>query len=249
MKKILLAAALALVAFPAIAADVPTKAAGAPRLATFDSRGFYFGIGTEGATSNAEITTTAGETGAITTAGAGVGPVVGYFNGNARSFKAIEASVYWQNLGGSQLATQASARSNFSGNVDFMLGGTDAFTNLLALLPNLGLDGVFSNTAPVTGPNSMPFLSIGLNVQRSQFDILGVATNEDYTIRPSIGLGVFTRVIAPDGRDTGYATRTTAKYLPAGRGISIGSGTGLGDGNANMGRAFIVEFAVLRGSN
>lgn len=232
----------------ALAADM-RPAFKAPSAFPFDSQGVFYGLSTQTATSKTEITTPSGvSTGEIAAVGAGIGPSIGYWSGNAANFKAVQCSVYYQNLGGSQIATGADVNTDkISGGCTLMLGGTATLTNLAALLPaNLGLQGVFPGTGPVGGVSSIPYGGIGIDISKPRFQVLGVTADNNYVPRIAFEMGFFTRVLDAAGKDTGFATKTWAKYLPPAKGTSIGGGTLLGDGNATDGRVFMIGLDVLK---
>lgn len=240
MKTLLIATAALLgsIGF-AHAADMPVKAVSYGF--GFGTQGWYVGIGTLAATTNSEISIPAvGTTGQITTAGAGVGPVFGYQKGDASSFKAIEAAVYWQNLGGTQLNTGASVNARFSSSARIKFGGTAVIATLGQLLPNLGLGGVFP-PASTLGQNSLPYFSIGADVNQVQASVIGIE-NKGWQVTPTFGMGFISQVMDPvTGKPTGFATDTSIEYTPAGKGMNIGT-----NGNANLGRKFIAKFSVLK---
>lgn len=240
MKRLLAILAVLALAGPAYAADIAVKA---PAIAAFPfgSQGWYVGIGTLAATTNAELTMpSVGTTGTITTAGAGVGPVFGYHKGTAESFWEVEGSIYWQNLGGTQAVSTATVNDRFSGGGRVKLGGTSIFATLGNLLPNLGLTGVFP-PAPVSGQGNMPYFSVGFDVNQVQASVIGVET-KGTQITPTFGTGFMSIIMDPvTGKPSGYVTDTSIEYTPAGKGVTLG-----GDGTANLGRKVMAKFAILR---
>lgn len=157
MKTLLLAAAALLAVTSANAADLslmPVKAK--PRvLTTYVGSGFYFGIGTFGEVDRANITGPAGQGLSADIAGAALSGVVGYMWGDGLTWKAVDASVDWFNIGGSNGVTgnivPASVNTQIGFTQRFLLGGPLA--SVLNLLPNIGT--VFPTlptpTVPVVG--------------------------------------------------------------------------------------------------
>lgn len=234
--------------WPAVAADMAVKAI--DQAFPYGTSGWYWGVGTLAATTNAEVTLPAnGATGNITTAGAGIGPVVGYHSGSAHSFKAIEGAVYWQNLGGSQGFDQkgavgADTRADFSASGRVKIGGVGIMSTLGSLLPGLGLGGVAPLVpAPVTGQPNMPYFAIGFDVNKVSASIIGVET-KGWQVTPTIGMGFISQIMDPiTGRPTGYVTDVSAEYTPAGRGFVVGGDDKV---DANLGRKFLVRASILR---
>lgn len=232
--------------WPASAADMAVKAI--DRAFPYASSGWYWGIGTLAATTNAEVSLPAAGTGSITTAGMGIGPVFGYHSGSAQSFKAIEAAVYWQNLGGSTGFTEkgavgADTKAEFSASGRLKVGGVGIMQTLGSLLPNLGLGSGVLVPSPVSGQPNMPYFAIGFDVNHVQAAILGVEA-KGWQVTPTIGMGFISQIMDPvTGKPTGYVTDVSAEYTPAGRGFVVGGDSTV---DANLGRKFIVRASILR---
>lgn len=238
MRKLSLVLLATVIAGPALSADL--RVAKAPVQDFFSTSGWYLGIGSLAATTKAEVSLPAtGDTGTITTVGAGIGPLVGYHAGSAQSFKAIEAAIYWQNLGGAQPADGKNVDARFSASARVKFGGVGVMSNLASFLPNLGLVGVFP-PSPVAGHGNLPYLSIGVDANQVQASVIG-ADAKGWQITPAFGMGFMTQVMDAQGKPTGYATDTSIEYTPAGKGLTIG-----GNGEANLGRKIMARFSVVR---
>lgn len=235
---VILAAVIAAIAVPAMAADMPAKA---PR-GYFEVAGWYGGLGTVAVTTNASVDAPdGGAGGTITTIGAGVGPVIGYHKGPATNFWEAECSAYVMNLGGAKVATGESIRSHYSGGCRAIYGGTQAMSALGSLLGRI--DGGVFPPSPVLGPGTLPFVSVGFHVSQIQSlaPFAGEATG--HQIVPTFGTG-FVSVLTDSvtGQPTGWVTKTSVEYAPPGRGITFGGDTS----GANLGRQIFIKFEVVR---
>lgn len=242
MRSFYIATVLAFSLVPATseAADIRLVTKAQPAL--FDVGGWYVGIGVLGETSKATGTIPAlGTTGDITTAGAAIGGLAGYYKGTAEKFWAVEGFAYYKNLGGVQsvTGTDVSDRVSFGGRVK--LGGTQTYANLLALLGNVG-GGVLLPTGPVAGQPTMPYAYIGVDVSKPDITVLGVASSSNYVPKFEVGMGMITKTTNPTtGAPTGCAMDNSVGYSPAPRSQDLGNGLG----SVNEGRSFKVRAAVV----
>lgn len=232
-------AAFALVPFASHAADVgvPTKAP--PSF--FGKAGWFVGLDSAVISTDASVSSpTLGASGNITTAGGAIGPVAGYHSGTEQNFWEGECYAHWRNLGGNQVGTGSAVSSQYDGGCKIKVGGTSIFATLGQLLPNLGLQGVFTN-APVVGQGSMGYFSGGFDVRPVQASIVGV-TSSGVQVAPTIGTGFISKVMDPTtGKETGWVTDTSLDYSSAGQGKTFG-----GNGDATLGRVISAHFAIKR---
>lgn len=251
MRKLTLLLTAAAFALPgaAGAADIMPLKARDPSF--FANAGWYWGIGTVATTTNAEVNAVALGSGSVTTVGAGIGPVFGYHSGNAQSFRAIEGALYWQNLGGSNLASTpkgavggADINSEFSAAARVKIGGVGIMSTLGSILPtNLFGGGLAPLAAPVTGQPNMPYFSVGIDASAVKASIIG-SEAKGWQVVPTFGMGYMSQIMDPTtNRPTGYVTDVSVEYTPAGRGFVIG-----GDPNvdANLGRKIMAKMSVVR---
>lgn len=252
MKRILIGAALCLSGLgSAQAADLAVKAI--DRGFPYASEGWYVGIGTLAVTTNAEVSSPAlGNVGTVTTAGAGIGPVIGYHSGSPQSFRAIEGALYWQNLGGSSGfngpppagSPNGDIKSEFAASGRVKIGGVGIMSTLGSILPsNLFGGGSVPLVTPVTGQPNMPYFSVGFDVNSVKAAIIG-SEAKGWQVTPTFGMGFMSQIMNPaTGRPTGYVTDISVEYTPAGRGFVVG---GDDTTQANLGRKFLARASVLR---
>lgn len=249
--KVLALAAAAVLALPGAASAADIAVLKAPRAADFYANsGWYYGIGTVATTTNAEVDSAALGSGSVTTVGAGIGPVFGYHSGNATSFRAAELALYWQNLGGSNLASApkgvvggVDVNSNFSAAGRVKIGGVGIMSTLGSILPTNLFGGGAPLVTPSTGQHNMPYFSVGFDASAVKASIIG-SEAKGWQVVPTFGMGYMSQIMDPTtNRPTGYVTDVSVEYTPAGRGFVVG-----GDPNvdANLGRKVMAKVSVIK---
>lgn len=228
--------------WPASAADLPAMITKGPS-GYFDVAGWYGGLATIAATTNANVDVPqVGATGTITTVGAGAGGVFGYHKGPAANFWEAECSAYVMNLGGDKVTTGESIKTKYSGGCRAIYGGTQAMSALGGLLGRV--DGGVFPPSPVLGQGTLPFVSVGFHVSKVQAfsGVIGDANGNQ--IVPTFGTGFISILMDPvSGQPTGWVTKTSVEYAPPGKGVTFGGGDVAA---ANLGRQFFAKFEVVR---
>jgi hypothetical protein len=196
MKKALLACTL--LASPAFAADLPTKAPYFQPNLSLATGGFYFGAWTTGGMGSVNVTTNipGANPNSITAVEAGVGGLVGYLWNMptcATCFLAAEGWLGWANING---ATQG---FSFSGPLmakERVLYGADTAT-IAAAFPQLFPIGV-PPFPPSLGniTNIKPYLYVAVDEDDVSLNVPGIAQNKIWSISPEFGLGAKGQVSA-----------------------------------------------------
>jgi hypothetical protein len=267
MKRLFLAAALAasaLVASPALAADLPVKAPPLSPIAyPYDGgSGFYFGINTMAGVAQANVNGVAGSgvlatslvNGNLTAAGGAVGGTVGWIKGTPTSWFAIEASLDYQNITAGNAGAPVSVASRWSSEQVVKFGGT---FNPLSYLPDLGVTG-FSFPA-----FQLPIAPAGISVALSphpyvmagvkEFGITGTfggIGGTTWGVAPLVGAGTISQILDKQGKPTGAALDLFAEVVFAGRGITVDNIGGVGGapmfgGSANLGNQYFAGAKIL----
>jgi hypothetical protein len=188
MKKLLLAAAAALISTAALAADLPVKAPAYVALGYPTKCGAYYGIGT------------GGNAGAVTGGVVGaqivqddLDALLGYtcpFAGNA--FWAVEVQAGFSNLNGQSNGLALSGPGLF---IERAMVGSPIQNYLAGMLPNLNLPALPSLPAtpgatPSTSPASYAFAGL---VEQDFGAQVGASTGHDWLLSPILGVGLLTR--------------------------------------------------------
>lgn len=236
---VIAAAAFALVPLSARSADLKplTLKARTPVLLSYTGCGSYFGLGTFAEVDRANITGTAGPAVNADVAGGSLSIVGGYMCGDATgsSWKAIEVSANWQNIGGSNVAGTA-IPANMNTQIGFtervLIGGPLA--SVLNLLPDLST--LFPVLPAATfSTTTHPYLFAALHeddVSASYF----ASSAKVWRVRAGVGTGIKQQLGAVS-QTPGASTVTMdiwSEYLFAGQGLTLGN-TGGVSGSANQG--------------
>ena len=195
MKKLI--AALVLLATPAFAADMPTKAPPFKAASIFDGysgAGPYVGIYTQGGGGSVNGAVPGVGSASLTTTSASVGLLAGYaWSGPSNNyFFAVEGMFGWQNFNGNQAGLSLSGPASFEQR--FKLGAP--LPTIMALLPNLN----FGTVAPlpalpagVTATNVHPYLMAGIHEDDISANFM-MANNRAWRVAPSVGFGAVTQL-------------------------------------------------------
>lgn len=200
MKKILLLClAASALASPALAADLPTKAA--PKLNPifagypYATSGLYWGLNTLGGGGSVNATGAGVNPNSVVSNQAGAGVTIGYAWGMANTpvFYAVEAMFDVQNFNGTQPGLSFNGPASFEQR--FKLG--TPLSNFLSLFPNnFGLPAVPPfPTLPngVVATNVQPYLMVGVHEDDVSVNF-GTARNTAWRIAPSVGAGALAQL-------------------------------------------------------
>lgn len=266
MKRIMLLAALSLIAAPAHAADMPVKAA---PLSVYDTSGWYIGVETGAAVAQSRVSgssslfATSLVNGHLTAAGGTVGGCVGYAKGGAASWWGVQACGDYQNITASDAVVIAGVASRWSATQEVRFGGSTIMgwiASLPSVLPNLGVNITFPTfTPPVLGGAHLAaaprtYLAIGANEFGISGDF-GGATGAKVGIAPMLKAGSIWQVTDAAGRTNGGAIDGYAQVTFAGKGLTLNnvgaSGGGVSaSGSASMGTVYkaglAYDFALPR---
>lgn len=224
--------------FPSSAADMPTKAPKPSVLQTYAGSGFYFGIGTFGEVDRTKITGPAGQAFSADIAGGALSGTVGYMWGNGTSWRAVDVSAEWFNIGGSNVQgnlVPASVNTQWGFTERFLLGGPLA--SVLNLLPNLStiFPALPTPTVPVTG-TIHPYIFAALHEKDISASYL-LATGKVWRVQGGLGVGAKQQLGNVQGNP--QASQVTvdywAEYLIPSSGITLGPIAGGIPANANVG--------------
>jgi hypothetical protein len=218
-------------------APVVTKARAAPAtnwVYPYSGSGGYWGVSSL-ATQSSPTVDGATATG-LQSFGGSLGGVGGYRWGNGNVAIALEASFYWNNIGGSAVCNGANCTvsSNWSSveRVKFIVPST----LVTSLFPNLGLPSVPTFTAPAgsTVTTTHFYLFGGLKPDDVSA-AAGLATGHAWTLSPGLGAGTELQL------NTGAVVDIWAGYFNPAQGISIG----LPQGYATPGRQLLGGLSAL----
>ena len=240
-KSLILAAALAALALPAAAADMPAKApppAAPSLLSPYSGSGPYVGFNTGGGGGSASMT----QANVVSLQGL-VGLTVGYawsLQGGA-SFAAVEADFDVMNL-----STGSAAGLTFNGPVDLeqrVLYGFPVQTALqmLPILGNLFGNLTLSPFQPlqpgVTATNSHMYLFAGVD-EKDVSANLGGTSHKTWLIAPEVGFGNRVQL------NNGFAMDTSLAAQFDSRGACVGAPL-VGAECGNIGTAFIGKLKLI----
>lgn len=189
MKKLLLAAVAALISFPALAADLPTKAPAVPipQAYPYQSSGLFFGLYTEGGGGSVTANAPGVNPASLATTDAGLGATLGYaFGQRGSSFGyTLEADAGFTNFNGNNAGFALSGPLSFEQR--FVVW--TPFSSIQALLPNL--PNIFGTVPPfpilpagVTASNMQTGLAFGVKEKDISLSFAGVQANKEWIVEP-----------------------------------------------------------------
>lgn len=232
MRKLTIALLASAFAWPALGADLPVKAAKPRVLVTYAGSGFYFGLGTFGEVSRTAITGPQGTALSADISGAALSGTVGYMWGDGTTWKAVEVSAEYFNIGGSSVEGSlipASTSAQFGFTQRFLLGGPLA--SVLNLLPNVS--SVFpvlpTPTVPVVG-TVHPYIFAAAHEKDISASYLE-ATGKVWKVQAGLGVGAKQQLGAQPSVTVDY----WAEYLIPTTAVTIGSVSGGGTAAASTG--------------
>jgi len=234
MRKLILTIAALALASSAQAADIPKKAPLPPTrvLTSYAGSGFYFGLGTFGEVDRANVTGTAGQAMSADIAGGALSGTIGYMWGDGTTWKAVDVSAEWFNIGGSNVQGNlipASVNSQFGFTERFLIGGPLA--SVLNLLPNLST--VFpvlpQPTVAVVG-NVHPYLFAAAHEKDISASYL-MATGKVWRVQAGLGVGAKQQL----GANPAVTVDYYAEYLIPASAVTLGNVGGAVTGAANVG--------------
>jgi hypothetical protein len=194
MRRLLIAAAIAVLSFPAFAADIPVKAPPVVSIGyPYAQSGIYFGVGASASAASATVANTG-----VFSAGAGLDGVVGYQWKGGLDFVAVEVIATYQNLGNAQACAIAGGVTSCSLSSEFEIDPRVKFgfpiNTVLALLPNLAqyFPGLPQLPAGVNATNEHPYVFVGVPLHDVSANF-GLMTGKEWTVQPEIGLGILSQ--------------------------------------------------------
>lgn len=248
MRKLLLAAALLVVATSAFAADLATLPVKAtpranPLVFPYTGSGIYWGVatkmGVEQDSASANILGVALATGTVNASGAGIGGTLGYMHGMGNMWVAVEGNVYYQNVtgsgqaatapvGGVSMSVPATFASRWSADQVVKVGGW----NPLSILTNFGITFPTLPAPPslpniTVLPNGHTYLMAGVEEWGidGQFFTAGGTT---MGIAALVGTGIMSQVQDQSGKLTGAVLDVGAQVVFADKGLEITNAFGAG---------------------
>lgn len=193
MKKLLVALLLAAGVLPVFAADLPAQTAvptKAPKQIAFPftSSGWYAGIGSFASSTNPTVN--GAPAADLQALGASIGGVGGYRFGGTNYFVDLEASAFYNNVGGSTACNggSCSVGAKFS-SIERIKIGTDINT-LTSLFPQLGLPNMPSTPPQILAnvSDQRMYIFLGADVDDVSASV-GAATGKAWQFSPGFGLG------------------------------------------------------------
>jgi hypothetical protein len=220
----LIGIALALLASPALAADMPVKAVAppVPFVIGYSGNGWYKGIGTFVEMNNAQVVDSN-----VTTAGGALNAVLGYQWANATksTFGALQGSFAYHNVGGSNLAGAVTSR--WSGEIMAKFGGP--ISNVLQWLPA----GASFPTLPAIGAavgSAHPWIGGGVRFQDAKGSVLD-ASKHNISAKGFLAAGILQQYCTAP---TSCLTMDTFfEFNPSQDGFNV-----IGDNQAKLGKGY-----------
>lgn len=236
MKRLALAAALAALSLPALAADLPFKAAPSiPTAFPIASSGVYYGLYTAGAGGAADVKNVpAGINAAsLTTTQGEVGGIIGYrWGGSQTRFVDVECDLGWMNLNGTTAGLSLSGP--IAGECGARIGVPAAAIS--SLFPVLNL----SNLPGLPVPTGQSILSTQMYIGgAARFEDIsvnfGLPSNQQWAISPALWVGMIQAL------SNGTALDARFEYIGSANGC-IGPAAG---GCATLGHRFMAKASML----
>jgi len=195
VKMLAAAAALAAFAAPAIAADMPVKAAPIPYTTGYPyaASGFYYGLGASATGQNASLANTG-----VVSIGAGLDGVIGFQWKGGLDFIALEGVFTYTNLGNSSACAVVGGVENCSLNSQFEVEPRVKFgfplTTLTALLPNLSqyFPALPQLPASFVAANQHPYIFLGAPI-RDVSSNFGLNSGKEWTVQAELGAGILSQ--------------------------------------------------------
>lgn len=193
MKRLSMITAVAMLACPAAAADLPLKANPIAISNTYPTTGLYFGVWGMGAATSVQASGLPGvNTAGLNAFGGGIGGTVGYVWGSADGARFVRVNVDagWQNINGQ------SSGISFGGPATIQLGAEAGvpFAQIAAFLPS----GILPNfpglpTPPAGVTYGPPHVYFGpfADFQDVSFNF-GLSQNTEWQIAPGLRIGMLT---------------------------------------------------------
>jgi hypothetical protein len=228
MKHILLAAtAIAALAMPAAAADMPLKARALSLPTAYPlTSGFYFGVGTLGGGGTVSATVPGVNSNSLVSNQIGVAGILGYvWNApNSQYFAGVEGWFGWQNFNGSAPGFSLTGPATFTQRV--LIGAP--LTDIAALFPSLNL--AVPPFPPLPGgqvaSNIKPYLFGSLTEDDITIDIAGMGSNKDWRLSPGVGIGMLGQLTSGSVVDVFAMTKFPQKGVCTGPGVVSGQACG-----------------------
>ena len=234
MKKLMCVAALAAFCVPAIAADLPFKAAPSiPTAFPIASSGVYYGMYTAGAGGSADaknlpaginaasLTTTQGE----------IGGVIGYrWGGSQTRFVDVECDLGWMNLNGNTAGLSLSGP--FAGECGARIGVPAAA--IAQLFPTFNLSSLPGLPIPTGQSVLSTQMYVGGAARFEDISVnFGLPANQQWAISPAVWVGMIQAL------SNGTALDARFEYIGAAN-VCIGPA-----GCATMGHRFMAKASML----
>lgn len=224
MKKLCIAALLAVIVQPAAAADVATKAPSTPfQYPAAD--GFYFGVGTIGGGGSVNGVSAPGvNANSLTTNQIGVAGIAGYAWNvpNSSMFTAVEGWFGYNNFNG------AAQGLSFSGPAMFkqrLLVGAP-LADIAALFPTWGLSPPTFPVLPAgqAVASTKAYLGAVLNEDDITIAVAGAGSNRDWQFTPGITAGVLAQLTSGSVIDAFTEVKFGDRSICAGAGAGAACG-------------------------
>lgn len=246
MRKFLLTTAAVLLASSVYAADAAKPILKAQPVAyPYDTSGFYFGVNSEAAVAQSNVSGTGGlfatslVNGNLTAAGGAVGGTVGWIKGGATGiWWAVQGTLDYQNITASAPVTGANVNivSRWSTTQVVKVGGLNLGTYLPALtgvnFPTFQLPLAPNGIA--LAATQKPYVMGGIAEQGISGNF-GAVGGTSWNVAAVLGVGVLAPVVDSSGKPTGAALDLYSEVIFAGRGVTFNNV--FGRGNVMLGAA------------
>ncbi len=233
-KSILLATSLAALSIPAMAADLPLKAAPAPAAS---GSGWFVGILTEADVAQSKVSgnnifATSLATGDLTATGGAIGGEVGFIGSCMGSWCRGKLTGEWSNISGSNVvastgttsAASAAVASRWSSTQEFDIG-MEWLAKVMAALPTLPVAN-FPTITPITPsvPVGAPHQYVGVGVKEAGISgTFGASNGTTVGIYPMITGGWIWPTLDTSGKPNGGAIDASAGVAFPVKGFTMGN--------------------------
>lgn len=212
---------------PALGADLSVKAPVLRVLQTYSGQGWYFGLGTFAEADKASVSGLAGQSVNAYAAGGAVDLTAAFMWGDGNTWKAIEISTEYMNIGSTSVGTAVpgAISSQWGFSECFLFGGPLA--SALQFLPNLGT--LFPVLQPPTGSTTThPYIK-GCVHEKDVSASYMLSDSKVWQVNGSFGAGFKQQLgsVQPGNPAASQVTLDVgALYMIPGSGHTIGAPTG-----------------------
>lgn len=238
MKRLLAMLAAAALCGPAVAADMPVKAAPKISFAYPSTQGFYFGVGTMGGGGKVSGDVPGVNTNSLISNEIGAAFILGYVWNvpNSAYFAAVEGWFGVNNFNGAAQGFSLSGPATFTQRV--MVGAP--LNDIAALFPTWSLQVPPFPTLPggQTASNIKPYLFGALTEEDITIDIAGMGSNKDWRFSPGVGVGMKGQLTSGSVVDV-----FTMISFPE-KGVCVGTGLPQGQACGSVGTTYKAGLAL-----